>query len=228
MGDLLMFRYFQVLSIIPRSLLGMGQRAPVLLRFEGWVAKMATMLKYGAVTPALLSILCLFGLVPWAPLHLTLALAVTSVATILIAYVLCMWLIYRLSKHVSPEELRWCESVYKSLRMPEPFRHMNRYILASYVDRAMTAGLSVGPVSLQEHPGRLSRGLQTARKVVSFKILYRVVYSNLAVMSVGFLCLPYASETQINLLLIGVGSYTMVALSVVVAGAFVLTRKAKS
>jgi hypothetical protein len=228
MGDLLMFRYFQVLSIIPRSLLGMGQRAPALLRFEGWVAKMATMLKYGAVTPALLAVLCLVGLVPWAPLHLTLALAVTSVATILIAYVLCMWLIYRLSKHVSPEELRWCESVYGPLRMPEPFRHMNRYILASYVDRAMTSGLSVPPVSRQEHPSRLSRGLQTARKVVSFKILYRVVYSNVAVMSVGFLYLPYASEAQVNLLLIGVASYTLAALFVVVTGAYVLMRKAKS
>lgn len=227
MGDLLVFRYFQVLGILPKSLLGFGQCAPVLLRFEGWVAKMATILKYSAVIPMFLAILCALGLAPWAPPQLSLALAVTSVATFLIAYVLCMWLIYRLSKHVSAEELHWCESVCASLKMPEPFRHMNRYILASYVDRAMTSG---SPVSLerdQKNQSWLNKRVQTARKVVSFKVLYRVVYSNLAVMSVGFLCLPYVSATKVNWVLLGVGGYTFAALFVVVAGAWMLTRRPK-
>lgn len=222
-----MFRYFQVLSILPRSLVGIGQRAPVLLRFEGWVAKMATALKFSAVVPMILAILNLFGLIPWAPPQLSLALAVTSAATILIAYVLCMWLIYRLSKHVTAAELHWCESVYASLKMPEPFRHMNRYILASYVDRAMTSGSPVMPERSLKNQSWLSKRVKTARKVVSFKVLYRVVYSNLAVMSVGFLCLPYVSSTKVNWVLMGVGGYTFAALCVVVAGAFMLTRKSK-
>jgi hypothetical protein len=73
----------------------------------------------------------------------------------------------------------------------------------------------------------LSKRVKTARKVVSFKVLYRVVYSNLAVMSVGFLCLPYVSSTKVNWVLMGVGGYTFAALCVVVAGAFMLTRKSK-
>lgn len=211
-----MFRYFKVLRIIPDAMLRVGRKGPDLLRFEGWIAKVATVLKYSAVIPAVTALVCTVADWAWAPVDLPLALLVWSVAMFMIAYVLCIWLIYRLSQRASKAEYEWCMSTHTSMDMVEPYPGMNRYVLATYEARYLEARLAV--ISGMEQ-GWLSR----LRTKINVTFLFKVVYSNLAVTALSFMLLPYLKATwQVDALMWVVLGYTALALPVVLGGAFLL------
>ena len=126
--------YFKVLQMTPDCFRGFGRKAPLLLKIEAWINKVTLAFRYTSTTLLAGAVACFSGLATSDQPMLTTALTVSAIAMQLIAYVLCIWLIYRLSKQASNREFDWCEDNFKSIQMPAPFRHMNRYVLASYVD----------------------------------------------------------------------------------------------
>lgn len=126
--------YFKVLQMTPDCFLGFGRKAPARLKLEAWIVRVALTLRYTSTALILVAVACYSGVTASGEPMLTTGLTVSAIAMQLIAYVLCMWLIYRLSKQASRSEFDWCEKRFKAIQMPAPFRHMNRYVFASYVD----------------------------------------------------------------------------------------------
>lgn len=211
-----MFGYFKVLCIIPDAMLRVGRKGPELLRLEGWIAKVAVILKYSSVMPAGIALMCMTGDWAWVPVDLPLALVVWSAVMFMIAYVLCMWLIYRLSKKVSKDEFEWCMAHHTAMGMVEPYPGMNRYVLATYEARHLEVRLAV---LSGLHEGWLGR----LRMKVNITFLLKVAYSNMAVTAGSIMLLPYVKAAwQVDVLMWVVLGYTSLALPVVLGGALLL------
>lgn len=126
--------YFKVLEMTPDCFLGFARRSPAILRLEAWIVKVTVTLRSASLLLLVMALACFSGFASTDEPMLTTALTVSAVAMQMIAYVLCMWLIYRLSKQASSREFDWCEDRFRAIHMPAPYKHMNRYVLASYVD----------------------------------------------------------------------------------------------
>lgn len=125
--------YFKVLHMTPDCFLGFGRKAPARLKLEAWIVKGALSLRCTSTALLVVAVAAYSGVATTDEPMLTTALTVSAIAMQLIAYVLCMWLIYRLSKQASASEFDWCEDRFTDIQMPAPYKHMNRYVLASYV-----------------------------------------------------------------------------------------------
>lgn len=126
--------YFKVLQMTPDCFLGFGRKAPAVLKLEACIVKAALALRCTSTALLVVAVAAYSGVATTDEPMLTTGLTVSAIAMQLIAYVLCMWLIYRLSKQASSREFDWCEDRFRGIQMPAPYRHMNRYVLASYVD----------------------------------------------------------------------------------------------
>lgn len=133
--------YFKVLQMTPASFLGFGGKAPAMLKLEACVVKAALSLRCTSTALLVVAVAAYSGVAATDEPMLTTGLMVSAVAMQLIAYVLCMWLIYRLSKQASTREFDWCEDRFREIHMPAPYKHMNRYVLASYVDAEVKSRL---------------------------------------------------------------------------------------
>lgn len=125
--------YFKVLQMTPECFLGFGRKAPGRLKLEAWIVKAALALRCTSTALLVVAVAAYSGVATTDEPMLTTGLTVSAIAMQLIAYVLCMWLIYRLSKQASASEFVWCEDRFRAIQMPAPYKHMNRYVLASYV-----------------------------------------------------------------------------------------------